>query len=156
VLEWVRVGNMVVTVRDGKRNDGGGRGLVSMVARWGRRSETRGRMRYLSWRSNNWFQRRWYGCTCPMSNGNDVRWAHTSVLANVVNGEVITVVQKRVADAGFVDFDIILMGADRVFLRSRSDKDTLAMLGEAKDFFAHFFSNAVRWDKEVVPFRRGA
>jgi len=29
------------------------------------------------------------------------------------------------------------------------------MLGEAKDFFAHFFTNVVRWEKEVVPFRMG-
>jgi hypothetical protein len=57
----------------------------------------------------------------------------------VVNGEVITVVQNRVEDAGFVDLDIIPMGVDRVFLRSRSDKDIMVMLGEAKDFFCSPF-----------------
>jgi len=42
----------------------------------------------------------------------------------VVNGESIPMVQKRVEDVGFLDLEIILMGADKVFLKSVSDKDT--------------------------------
>lgn len=90
------------------------------------------------------------------SSGEDLSWAHSGVLANVVNGEVITVVQNRIEDAGFVNLDIIPLGVDRVFLRSRSEKDILVMFGEAKDFFDLFFTNVVRWNKDVVPFRRGA
>jgi len=52
-------------------------------------------------------------------------------MANVVNGEAITVVQNRVEDAGFVDLDIIPLEADRVFLQSKSDKETLPMIEEA-------------------------
>ena len=90
------------------------------------------------------------------SNGNDVKWARSGVLAKVIDREAITVVQNRVEDAGFGDLDIIRLGADRVFLRSMSDKETSSLLEDAKDFFGLIFSNIVRWDKEVVPFRRGA
>ena len=90
------------------------------------------------------------------SNGNDLNWAKSGVLATVVNGEATTVIQNRVEDAGFVNLDVILMGADRVFLKSTSYKDTLSVLEETKDFFDLIFSNIVRWDKDVVPFRRGA
>lgn len=87
---------------------------------------------------------------------DDLQWAWSGALANVVNGEAITVVQNRVEDAGFADLDIIPLVADRVFLRSKSDKETFTMLGEAKYFFDHFFKNIVRWEKAVVPSRRGA
>ena len=89
-------------------------------------------------------------------SGDDLRWAHKGVVANVLNGEAITVVQTRVEDAGFADLDIIPLGADRVFLRSKTNKETMTVLGEAKEFFDHFLSNATRWDKDVVPFCRGA
>jgi len=39
-------------------------------------------------------------------------------MATVVNGEAIKVIQKRVEDAGFVNLDVIPMGADQVFLKS--------------------------------------
>jgi hypothetical protein len=55
-----------------------------------------------------------------------------------------------------VDLDIIPMGADRVFLRSTSEKETSSLLEDAKDFFVLIFSNIVRLNKEVVPLRRGA
>lgn len=73
------------------------------------------------------------------SNIEDLKWARSGVLANLVNGEAITVVQNRVDDAGFADLEIIPVGADRVFLRSKSEKETLTMLEEAKEFFNHFF-----------------
>lgn len=63
------------------------------------------------------------------SNSDDLQWARKGVLANVVNGEAITVVQNRVEDAGFADLDVFPLGADRVFLRSKSDKDIMSMLG---------------------------
>jgi hypothetical protein len=72
------------------------------------------------------------------------------------NGEAITIIQNCVEDAGFVNLDVIPMGADRIFLKSTSDKNTLSVLEEAKDFFYLLFNNNVRWDKDVVPFRRGA
>jgi len=80
-------------------------------------------------------------------NENDVQWARSGVFANVVNGEAITVVQNRVEDAGFADLDVIPMGADRVFLRSNSERETFSMIEGAKDFFDLLFSNIVRWDK---------
>lgn len=68
------------------------------------------------------------------SNGNDVQWARSGVLAKVINGEAITVVQNRVEDAGFVDLDIIPLGADKFFIPSTSEKETLSSLEDAKDF----------------------
>jgi len=90
------------------------------------------------------------------SNEDDLKWAQSGVLATVVKGEAITLVQSRVEDAGFVDLDIILLGADRVFLRSTSEKETMVVIEEAKEFFDLLFSNFVRWNKEAIPFRRGA
>ena len=49
------------------------------------------------------------------------------MIASVVNGEAIPVVQTRIEDAGFGDLEIIPIGADKVFLRSVSDKDILTM-----------------------------
>jgi hypothetical protein len=57
---------------------------------------------------------------------------------------------------GFTSLDIILMGADKVFIRSLLDKYVLMKVGETSDFFNHFFSSFVKWDKNVVPFQRGA
>ena len=73
------------------------------------------------------------------SNGNDLNWARSGVLTTVVNGEAITVIQNHVEDAGFVNLDVIPMGADQVFLKSTSNKDTLSVLKEAKDFLISFF-----------------
>ncbi|MCI45304.1 DUF4283 domain protein, partial [Trifolium medium] len=39
----------------------------------------------------------------------DVKWAQNGVVVTVINGEVIPVVQDRIADAGFKDLAIIPM-----------------------------------------------
>jgi len=78
------------------------------------------------------------------------------VVAIVVNGETIPLVQSRIADVGFVDLDIALLGADKVFVRSVSNMDVMSVLKEAKDFFGLFLSNHMRWDKQAVTFERGA
>lgn len=78
------------------------------------------------------------------SNMNDLKWARSGVLVTVVNGEAITLIQNRVEDAGFVNLDIIPLGADRVFLKSTSNKETLSILEEAKEFFDLIFTNMVR------------
>lgn len=85
----------------------------------------------------------------------DVQWASSGVMATVINGELIPVVQNRIA-AGVADNDIIPLGADKVFLRSLFEVNVSTIFNDAKDFFAHFFTNIVRWDKNVVPFQRGA
>ncbi|PNY17864.1 cysteine-rich receptor-like protein kinase, partial [Trifolium pratense] len=63
----------------------------------------------------------------------------------ISGGETVPVVQNRIADAGFYDLVIIPMGADTIFVRS-----------ESEEFFKLLFSNWVRWEPGVVPFRRGA
>ena len=56
------------------------------------------------------------------SQGDDLKWARNGVVASVVNGEVISVVQNRIEDAGFTDLDIIPIGVDKVFIQSLSDQ----------------------------------
>jgi hypothetical protein len=51
------------------------------------------------------------------SKSNDVQWAHNGLVATVINGEAIHVVQNRIIDAGFADLVITPMGADKVFMR---------------------------------------
>ncbi|MCI43074.1 sulfate transporter, partial [Trifolium medium] len=43
----------------------------------------------------------------------DVQWAQNGVVATIINGEAIPVVQNRIADAGFTELAIIPMGADK-------------------------------------------
>lgn len=129
VVEVVRVGDVVVTVRDGKGSDRRGRGVMEVDG-----MTVKGRMETTEageivcekkLPSGNKLVRMY------RSDENDLQWAHSGVMANVVNGEAFTVVRSRVEDAGFVDLDMIPMGADRVFLRSNSEKETLSLLGEA-------------------------
>ncbi|MCI17573.1 sulfate transporter, partial [Trifolium medium] len=86
----------------------------------------------------------------------DVEWAQNGVVATVINGEAIPVVQHRIADAGFIYLDIIPMGADKVFVRSLSESYVTTVVDGAKEFFTLVFSKWERWDKEAAPFRRGA
>jgi len=90
------------------------------------------------------------------SSGDDLKRARSGVIASVVNGEAIPVVHNIFEDARFTDLEIIPMGADKVCMRSLSNNYSLTILGEAKEFFDHFFSNIARWDKKAVPFKRGA
>ncbi|MCI25759.1 sulfate transporter, partial [Trifolium medium] len=48
---------------------------------------------------------------------DDMRWAKNGLVASIVNGEAVPVVQSRVMDAGFNDVVLIPMGADKVFVR---------------------------------------
>ncbi|GAU33774.1 hypothetical protein TSUD_393360 [Trifolium subterraneum] len=86
----------------------------------------------------------------------DVQWAQKGVVASVINGEAISVVYNRIVDAGFQELTIIPMGADKVFVKSTTEADVMAILEGAKDFFKLLFSNWARWNKEVVPSQRGA
>lgn len=61
-------------------------------------------------------------------------------------------VQNRIEDAGFEDINIIPLGTDRVFIHSSSNTEVSTIIEGAHEFFAHFFTNTVRWDKKVVPF----
>ncbi|MCI31570.1 sulfate transporter, partial [Trifolium medium] len=74
------------------------------------------------------------------SNVNDVNWARQGVVATVKNGEVISVVQARIADAEFQNFHIIPLGADKVFIHSLSAEDVMINFNVARQFFDHFFS----------------
>jgi hypothetical protein len=50
------------------------------------------------------------------TKSDDVQWAHNGLVATVINGEAIPVVQNRITDAGFNNVEVIPMGADKVFV----------------------------------------
>ncbi|PNX70343.1 putative sulfate transporter, partial [Trifolium pratense] len=90
----------------------------------------------------------------PLSD--DVEWVQKGLVATVLNGEAIPVVQNRLSDAGFSDLILIPMGADKVFVRSLEGADALLIVNGAKEFFKLVFSHWIRWDQDVTPYRRGA
>jgi len=90
------------------------------------------------------------------STTEDLAWARKGVIVSVLNGEAIPVIQTRINDAGFDDLDVILVGADKVFVQSLSNSDVMAVFAEARDFFNLFFSKLVPWNKVVFKFQRGS
>ncbi|PNX85375.1 putative sulfate transporter, partial [Trifolium pratense] len=86
----------------------------------------------------------------------DAKWAQDGLVATIINGEAVPVVQGRLTDAGFSDLALSPMGADKVFVRSLSGVDVLAVVNDAKDFFHLIFSSWTRWGGFVEPYRRGA
>ncbi|GAU35629.1 hypothetical protein TSUD_30470, partial [Trifolium subterraneum] len=86
----------------------------------------------------------------------DMQWARNEVVATVINGEAISVVQSRITDASFNDLVIIPMGADKVFVRSVAGVDAMTTVSNAKESFKLVFSNWMRWENDVLPYRRGA
>lgn len=61
----------------------------------------------------------------------DVLWASKCLVATMLNGEAIPVLQRRIFDAGFEKLDIIQLGADKVLLRTEDDSDVNMLLLEA-------------------------
>ncbi|MCI67908.1 sulfate transporter, partial [Trifolium medium] len=69
------------------------------------------------------------------SEAEDVKWAQHGLVATIINGEAVPVVQSRIRDAGFNNVVLIPMGADKVFMQSLAGDDVLAIVNGAKDFF---------------------
>ncbi|PNY07495.1 cysteine-rich receptor-like protein kinase, partial [Trifolium pratense] len=86
----------------------------------------------------------------------DAKWASNGVVATIINGEAVPLVQDRIVDAGFNDLVLIPMGADKVFLRSSAGADAMWTVNNAKEFFQLCFSNWSRWETDAQPYRRGA
>ncbi|PNX66030.1 putative sulfate transporter, partial [Trifolium pratense] len=87
---------------------------------------------------------------------DDVAWAQNGLVATIINGEAVPVVQSRIMDAGFNDVIIIPMGADKVFVRSSSGIDVKAIIDSAKEFFQIIFSSWTSWESHAQDYRRGA
>ncbi|MCI22325.1 sulfate transporter, partial [Trifolium medium] len=90
------------------------------------------------------------------SQVEDLTWARQGVVATVLNGESVPLVQQRIEDGGFLDLVLTPLGADKVVLHIRTAEDVMCTINSARQFFDYFFSSFVRWDKEIVPFQRGA
>ncbi|XP_045798023.1 uncharacterized protein LOC123892263 [Trifolium pratense] len=86
----------------------------------------------------------------------DAKWAQYGLVATVINGEVSTVVDNRISDAGFSNLVISPIGVDKVFVRSSEGVDVLPIVKGAKEIFSLIFSNWMRWGEDVLPYRRGA
>ncbi|PNX97250.1 cysteine-rich receptor-like protein kinase, partial [Trifolium pratense] len=86
----------------------------------------------------------------------DEKWAQNGLVATILNGEAVPVVQGRLTDAGFSDVALIPMGADKVFVRCLSGIDVSAVVNDAKGFFRLIFSSWTRWGSLVEPYKRGA
>jgi hypothetical protein len=87
---------------------------------------------------------------------DDVEWARCGVVATIANGEAVSMVRRRIEDAGFKGLDTLHLGGGRVLVRSLEGTDVLSVLDCAKDFFNMCFSHWVRWETAVIPFQRGA
>ncbi|MCI53169.1 sulfate transporter, partial [Trifolium medium] len=74
------------------------------------------------------------------SKSDDVKWAQNGLVAIVINGEAIPVVQNRITDAGFGDLVLIPMGADKVFVRSSEESMLRQLLAVPKSFQTHFLA----------------
>jgi len=86
----------------------------------------------------------------------DVSWVREGVVALVINGESIPLIQQRILDAGFNNLIIIPMGADRVLLKSSGDEDVNSILSGAAKFCMPFFSSVTPWNSNNMKFERGA
>jgi hypothetical protein len=86
---------------------------------------------------------------------DDREWASTGVVATIASGDVTPVVRSRVKDAGFIDVDILHLGADRVFVR-HVEGWMWRLLENAREFFDMIFSHWERWDRQATPFQWGA
>ncbi|GAU25958.1 hypothetical protein TSUD_373590 [Trifolium subterraneum] len=87
---------------------------------------------------------------------DDVEWVQNGLVATIINGEAVPVVQNRITDAGFNDLFLVPMGADKVFVRSSAGVDAREIVNGAKDFFSLLFSNWERWGNVGLPYQRGA
>jgi hypothetical protein len=90
------------------------------------------------------------------SKAEDVHWAHKGIVATVINGEAVPMVQSRITDAGFTGLVVTPMGADKVFVRSMEGGDAMSIVEGAEEFFKLVFSNWTRWDRDGRPYHRGA
>ena len=86
----------------------------------------------------------------------DVSWAAKGLVATVLNGDAIPVLQRRIFDAGFANLALIPLGANHVFLKTIDDRDVDKLLSDAAEFFDNFFSKPIPWTKEMVIRERGA
>jgi len=90
------------------------------------------------------------------TDDKDVSWACNGVVASVLNGESIPLIQQRILDAGFNTLNIIPLGADRVLLKSCGEEDVNSILSGASEFFMSFFSSVQPWNNDNLKFERGA
>ncbi|MCH79282.1 cysteine-rich receptor-like protein kinase [Trifolium medium] len=144
----VKIGDVMVQLGDNKDKEG----TVGAKARVLRPvTDNRERQPEKEYAPDNSVLMRKYNTT-----SDDLQWAREGVVATVINGEAIPIIQNRIMDAGFNELAIIPLGADKVFVRTSSEMDVVSILNGARDFFKLIFSAWVRWDKEVVPAQRGA
>ncbi|GAU49411.1 hypothetical protein TSUD_407260 [Trifolium subterraneum] len=68
------------------------------------------------------------------STMDDLIWAQNGLIATVKSGEAVPVIQRRIVDAGFNGLVVIPLGAEKVFVRSLTERDVASVVNSAKDF----------------------
>lgn len=86
----------------------------------------------------------------------DMEWASNGMVVSVLNGDAISVLQRRIYDAGFDKLVLIPLGANTVFLKTLDHGNVSTLLTEAAEFFDNFFSKPVQWNKDTLIRERGA
>lgn len=86
----------------------------------------------------------------------DRKWAASGLVATIVLGETTSSIQQRLVDTGFNLVEVIPMGGDRIFLRTRNNEDIWEVFNEALDFFSMFLSEVHKWSPEAFCYERGA
>jgi len=75
----------------------------------------------------------------------DNDWASFGIVATVSTKETLWSVQERVEDVGFRNVEVIPMGGEKVFLRSRIEDDIMTVFNDVINFFGMLFSNVQPW-----------
>jgi hypothetical protein len=90
------------------------------------------------------------------SKQQDRDWAGSGVMATVGLGESILSTQQRVEEVGYSNVEVISMGGDKVFLRSRNNEDVLHLFNEAIHFFGFLFIAVHKWTSTDTRYERSA
>lgn len=98
--------------------------------------------------------------TCPkffLSDKEVLDWVSRSVVARVLNGEYILLLQQKIKDTSFENVRVIIqMGGDNVFLTCSGKENIIIITSEAFEFFNLFFSGLHPWSKNNdVNYERG-
>lgn len=70
----------------------------------------------------------------------DRDWVASGIVAMIASGETTLSIQQRMDDTCFSHLEVIPMGGDRTFLRSRNNVDIWEVFNEALDYFSMFLS----------------
>lgn len=90
------------------------------------------------------------------SRSQDLKWAHSGLVATVLEEESTLAIQQKMEDAGFPKVVITPIGGDRVFLHCNEGEEMWTIFNDAIHFFGMMFSIIRKWSPSEVMYERGA